>query len=87
MRGIERSATGEDALLEGPKASKSREYLDSAGDDGNGLGNALRGGDDCILLESISRSLVIVCAMLSVRWYPGPQWVVLNIFARFDARL
>lgn len=84
MRGMERSATGEDASLDGPNASKSREYLEVAGDDGSGLGNAPRGGDDCILLESMSRSREVLAQYCLCA---SPLWIVRNISARGDARL
>lgn len=48
-----RSATGEDEILEPSKASKSSSYLEVAGDVGIILGDAPRGGEDCILLESM----------------------------------
>jgi hypothetical protein len=50
-----RSATGEDEMREPSKASKSSSYLEVAGDVGIILGDAPRGGEDCILLESMFR--------------------------------
>lgn len=48
-----RSATGEDEILDPSNASKSSSYLELAGDVGIILGDAPRGGEDCILLESM----------------------------------
>lgn len=53
MRGIDRSAIGEPALLGDPNASRSREYREPTGDEGAIFGDAALGGEDCILLESI----------------------------------
>jgi hypothetical protein len=64
IRGMVRSATGEDEMLEPSKASKSSSYLEVAGDVGIILGDAPRGGEDCILLESIlAGSPVVVYGM------------------------
>lgn len=65
--GTTRSATGEEAVLEDPKASRSREYSEPAGDDGSTLGDVPRGGEDCILLESMFCRLRSGCT-LNVRY-------------------
>jgi len=53
IRGIVRSATGEEAALEPSNASRSSSYREVAGDVGIIRGDAPRGGEDCILLESM----------------------------------
>ena len=61
IRGMVRSATGEDAALEPSKASRSNSYREVAGEVGIILGDAPRGGEDCILLESmLAGSLLLV---------------------------
>lgn len=58
IRGIVRSATGEDEMLEPSNASRSSSYFEVSGDAGRGLGDVPRGGDDCILLESMVCELI-----------------------------
>ena len=65
-----RSATGEDAALEPSRASRSNSYREVAGDVGIILGDAPRGGEDCILLESIidrQSSCGVRCALIFSR--------------------
>jgi hypothetical protein len=73
IRGMVRSATGEDETLEPSKTSRSSSYLEVAGDVGIILGDAPRGGDDCILLESMFGRLLwyVLCSVAFVRWF---QW-------------
>jgi hypothetical protein len=67
--GTTRSATGEDAVLDDPKASRSREYSEPAGDDGSTLGEVPRGGEDCILLESMFCRLLIDGKLMVLCWF------------------
>ena len=46
-------------MLDDPRASRSREYSEPAGDDGSTLGEVPRGGEDCILLESMFCRLIV----------------------------
>lgn len=58
-----RSAIGEDETLEPSRASRSSSYLEVAGDVGIILGDAPRGGEDCILLESMFGGFLVVCSI------------------------
>jgi hypothetical protein len=70
-RGISRSATGDEEMLEPSKASRSNSYLEVSGDAGRGLGDAPRGGDDCILLESMIYKVLVLCWYIVADLY---QW-------------
>jgi hypothetical protein len=83
-RGISRSATGDEEMLEPSKASRSSSYLEVSGDAGSGLGDAPRGGDDCILLESIvCRLLVLYCYAVVIRYQWHYAYPVVYMRTRF----